>query len=58
MRDHFIWKYNAVVHMATRHPEEKIPLDLLSRTLKETEFMKVGLEQMEFYWETRCNEFR
>jgi len=58
MRDHFIWKYNTVVHMATRHPEEKIPLDLLSRTLKETELMKVGLGQTEFYWETRCNEFR
>jgi hypothetical protein len=41
--------------MATQHPEEKIPLDLLSQmhiSLKETELMKVDLEQMKLYRET------
>ena len=60
-RNCFIWEYDAVAHMATQHPEEKIPLNLLSQmriSLKETEFMKVGLEQMEFYRETQCNESR
>ena len=53
--DHFIWKYNAVAHMVTQHPTEKIPLDLLSQmhvSFKETELMKVDLEQMKFYRET------
>ncbi|KAF9784546.1 hypothetical protein BJ322DRAFT_1195332 [Thelephora terrestris] len=53
--DHFIWKYNAVVHMATQHPGEKIPLDFLSQihiSLKETESMKVALEGMGLFRET------
>lgn len=41
--------------MATEHPEEKIPPDFLSQmhiSLRETEFMKVGLEGMKLYRET------
>ena len=54
-RNHFIWKYNAVIHMATQHPEEKIPLDFLSQmhiSLQETEFMKADQEGMKSYRET------
>ena len=54
-RDQFIWKYNAVVHMATQHSDEKIPVDLLSKmhiSLKETDFMKADLEGMKYYRET------
>ena len=53
--DQFIWKYNAVVHMPTQHPEDIIPVDLLSKmhiSLKETDFMKADLEGMECYRET------
>ena len=38
--------------MATQHPEEKIPLDLLCQmhvSLKETELMKADLEGMKLY---------
>jgi len=42
--------------MATQHPEQRTPFDLISQmhiSLKETvEFMKVDLEGMKSYWET------
>jgi hypothetical protein len=46
-QSHFIWKYNTIAHMATQHPQEKIPLDFLSQihiSFKEAELMKVGPE--------------
>ena len=51
---HFIWKYNAVTHMATNHPDEVLPLELLAQmhisqmhiSLTEAEFMKADQKAM------------
>lgn len=50
-----IWKYNAVVHMATEHPDEVIPFDFLSQihiSFKEAELTGVNSEGMKLYRET------
>lgn len=42
------------MHMATQHPEEKIPFDFLSQihiSLKETDLMKADLEGMKSFRE-------
>ena len=49
---HFIWKYNAVTHMATNHPDEVLPLELLAQmhiSLTEAEFMKADQKAMKSY---------
>ena len=54
-REHFVWKYNVVAHIATQHPEGIISFDLLSQmhiSLREAEFMKVDLEGMKLYRKT------